>query len=286
LTMPLYMPTSSLFTDLNMNNNDIQNVNSLAFADPGGHEGIKWLGGNGWEIFESPDDASNAAGNLQFFSNNGRMATLSTAGNLYVTGDSVVIQGSSPNQFRGYATEVQLKSNASNAATLSVGTDGSPRIWSMDIYNRTYTNAANMFITSAGTLGRSTSSRKYKLLEEPVPDDLPPKILNLIPKTWYDKNACEAYADALSKGEDISKIDIPPIERIPGLIAEDVEAAGLGQYVVYGEPDEKGNRPVEGIMYDRLWTLLIPLVKELSEKVQVLQTRVEELEQKVNGAAT
>jgi hypothetical protein len=261
---------------LNMNNHDIVGVNSLHINDPGGGEGIVFDGGNGWIICESPDDGSNAPGQIQFYQAGIRKATLSTNGNFFVTGTKFHIQNPDYCYYTSDGTTV-VKSDFPNSASLYIGTDGSPRIWSMDIYYRTTTSAANVNITSSGTLCRSTSSRKYKLLEEPIPDDLPYKILNLVPKTWYDKTAVERYAEALANGEDVSQIDIPPIERIPGLIAEDVVDAGLGQYVIYGHPDENGNREVEGLMYDRLWTLLIPLVRELYERVQELENKIKVL---------
>jgi hypothetical protein len=162
-------------------------------------------------------------------------------------------------------------------ATLDIGQDGTgTRVQSADVYNRTYSSPANVYVTELGTIGRSTSARKYKLDEEPIISDLPSKLVEVIPKTWYDKTASEAYSDLLTRemnGENIdwSVEDIPYIERIPGLIAEDVEAAGLSQFVVYSDPDENGVRQVEGLMYDRLWTLLIPLIKELRERVTVLE---------------
>ncbi|MFB7301673.1 phage tail spike protein [Heyndrickxia sporothermodurans] len=160
---------------------------------------------------------------------------------------------------------------------IRIGKDSrSSYILSMEIYNRTYTYAANAYVTENGVLGRSTSARKYKIDEQPVSADLPYKLLNVVPKTWYDKNAVEAYADVLSKGLDVTKEDIPYIERIPGLVAEDVRDAGLDQYVIYGE-SKNGVREVEGLMYDRLWTLLIPIVRDQQEKINVLLEQNENL---------
>jgi hypothetical protein len=55
---------------LNMNNRNIENVNNITISDPGTSEGIGWLGGNLWQIFESPDSFTNTGGNLQFTSGN------------------------------------------------------------------------------------------------------------------------------------------------------------------------------------------------------------------------
>ena len=76
---------------INMGNGNIVNVNNLTFNDPGGGEGINWNGGNLWKIYESPNDLSNAAGNLQFVKNTTRLMTLDTSGNLEILGKLKVV---------------------------------------------------------------------------------------------------------------------------------------------------------------------------------------------------
>ncbi|WAA10845.1 phage tail protein [Fervidibacillus albus] len=172
--------------------------------------------------------------------------------------------------------------NDGKYASLYLDTDSqSGRIYSYTVYNRTYSGAANMYITSYGTIGRSTSASKYKLAIENVNDSSYfEKILELQPKSWYDKSAVEAYADYLDRndgndvGIDESGEDIPYIQRHIGLIAEDLVEAGLEKFVEYGPPDENGNREVEGIAYDRLWVLLIPVIRELKQKVKNLEGKI------------
>lgn len=53
-------------TGINMGNRDIVNANNISFSDPGVNEGLSWTGGEGWQIYESPDALTNAAGNVQF----------------------------------------------------------------------------------------------------------------------------------------------------------------------------------------------------------------------------
>ena len=70
--------------NINVQNYTIYGVNNLRFNDPGPSEGIKWDGGNEWQIYESPDNQTNASGNLQFASGSGNgtlKATLDTSGN-------------------------------------------------------------------------------------------------------------------------------------------------------------------------------------------------------------
>lgn len=75
--------TSSL-KNINMNNGTLSNLNNLTFNDPGPNEGIEWIGGNGWKIFESPNNLStNSGGNLQFVTGSTRMMTISAAGDVY-----------------------------------------------------------------------------------------------------------------------------------------------------------------------------------------------------------
>ena len=70
---------------LNMDNNNITNVNHLTFNDSGVNEGLQWLGGSDWRIFESPDNLTNAAGNLQFTTGGTRRMTLSTGGSAWTS---------------------------------------------------------------------------------------------------------------------------------------------------------------------------------------------------------
>ncbi len=77
----------TITTNLTVNGSISQNgsggsitSNSFIVADPGYEEGIKWAGGNGWKIFESPDDLTNTAGNLQFVQNSTRRMTIRTDG--------------------------------------------------------------------------------------------------------------------------------------------------------------------------------------------------------------
>lgn len=177
-------------------------------------------------------------------------------------------------------------------ASLNLNYDStSPFVQSLDVQNRTYPYATNMFVSGTGVIGRATSASKYKLnIKEVETEGLAEKVLKLKIKSWYDKPSCEAYADYLTEhdgdGSGLSESGehIIPIERHYGLVAEDLVNAGLSMYVQYGEPDDTGNREVEGIAYDRLWTLLIPIVKKQQKEIDELRRkieRVDELERKV-----
>lgn len=263
---------------LNANNSDIYNVNSLQFNDPGVNEGVSWTGGNGWGIFESPDALTNGAGNLQIAASTGRLFTFGTDGsfsfrqpgavNFTQYGNMVAETGagnwSLTDQWGKAQIQVYFKDAA--AEPLVLNNDGTNYILSKAIYNRTYSNAANMYVTGNGVVGRSTSASKYKLnINEVNVDGYAEKILNLKVKSWFDKAASESNARYLelkeTNPEEAEGIENIPVTANYGLIAEDVIEAGLEQFASYEYMDD-GSKEVEGIQYERLWTLLIPIVKE------------------------
>ena len=72
-------------SDLAMANYNITGVNNIQIGDPGPGEGIEWLAGNLWKIYESPNDLStNSGGNLQIVQNSTRRATFNTSGQLEI----------------------------------------------------------------------------------------------------------------------------------------------------------------------------------------------------------
>src|SRR5699024_10399663 len=80
-----------------------------------------------------------------------------------------------------------------NYFKVGLDADGSPRVASDVISRRTASNSANVFITESGTLGRSSSSERYKVNIENQFDnedeqlEHSKKILNLDIKKWNDK---------------------------------------------------------------------------------------------------
>jgi len=75
---------------LDFNNNALTNLNNLTFNDPGPNEGIQWVGGNVWKIYESPDDlTTNSGGNLQFVTDTTLRFTITSTGRLNIRGPMV-----------------------------------------------------------------------------------------------------------------------------------------------------------------------------------------------------
>lgn len=123
------------------------------------------------------------------------------------------------------------------------------------VYDTTTSASANLYIGGDGYLRRSTSATKYKtdIQEVDLSEGYAEKILNLVPKSWYDKGEIERNNGSTNG-----------LKRHHGLIAEDLEAVGLKEYVVYVDGE------IEGLEYDRLWTLLIPITKDNKKDIQQL----------------
>ncbi len=151
------------------------------------------------------------------------------------------------------------------------------------IYNRTYGDSPNMFITSNGVIGRSTSASKYKIniSEIDLSNGYAERIFNLKPKKWFDKASVESYAESLTRiyppiDYNGDESDLQFIDSIYGLIAEDLIAAGLEKYVTYAYKAD-GSKEVEGIKYDRLWTLLIPISKRHDDDILMIKNDVDDI---------
>lgn len=150
---------------------------------------------------------------------------------------------------------------------LAVGSDNAgDRVASNSIYKRTYSAPANLHITSAGTIGRATSAKKYKIsienqyINEDDQFSHSKEILKLPIRTWFDKYESEIMAKELESGKKLSD-DTFKLSRHTGLIAEEVEELGFNEFVIYDD-----NGEIEGIAYDRLWVHLIPIIKNQQSK--------------------
>jgi hypothetical protein len=108
-----------------MVNNNITNVNHLTFNDSGANEGLQWLGGSDWRIFESPDSLTNAAGNLQFTTGGTRRMTLSTGGSAWTSSQGTLWGASNDGSGSGLDADLldgQHGSYYTNASNLGNGT--------------------------------------------------------------------------------------------------------------------------------------------------------------------
>ena len=152
---------------------------------------------------------------------------------------------------------------ASNYIVLSDG-DGNPRVYcdgsgnlfSPQTYAATNPNAANVFIGSGGNFYRSTSSLKYKKNVADSAHGLA-DLMKLRSVTYQSNNP--------DNGTQV----------FGGLIAEEVDAAGLTEFVQYakdGTPD--------ALAYGNMVSLCIKAIQEQQAMIETLTTRLNALEGK------
>ena len=124
-------------------------------------------------------------------------------------------------------------------------------------YNATTVAAANLLVTSSGTLSRAISSLKYKREVQDAIHGLK-ELLSLRSVTYKGKNP-----------QDGEKI-------VGGLIAEEVHEAGLTEFVMYAEDGSP-----DSLFYGNMVSLCVKAIQELSAQVTTLQTQVTALQAKV-----
>lgn len=185
-----------------------------------------------------------------------------------------VFQGNSNGN--GYAAVLQDVHQSSNAGIYT--NSSGPHCRFDSIYTTTTSAGANVHTDSNGYMYRSTSASKYKLAVNDL-GDIDDKLLSLKARTWFDaQQSAEVadYYDRVASGEpvvdetgDQLTMAPPVLKPIPGMIAEEVEAAGLADFVVYGDDGQ-----VEGLMYDRLAVALIPTVARLRDRLATAEARI------------
>ena len=129
-------------------------------------------------------------------------------------------------------------------------------------------DAANVHMSNNGLFYHVGSASKFKLDIQDIhkEENYAYNLLKINPKQWFDKSETERYAEYLTaqyNGEEISdedkiKYTDCSTNQYYGLIAEDVEAAGLKEFCSYDE-----NNELNGIKYDRIPILMIPILRDL-----------------------
>jgi hypothetical protein len=156
-----------------------------------------------------------------------------------------------------YGIVSQAGTNSTDSSFLvrnTVGTNyfrvrGDGYLQSQPTYNNTTANAANVSISSSGYFERSTSSIKYK---KDVRD--------------YDKGLAEVMAmrPVYYKGKGNSDGD----KQFAGLIAEEIDALGLNEFVTYSEDGSP-----DALAYQNMVALLTKAIQELNEKIKILENK-------------
>ena len=120
--------------------------------------------------------------------------------------------------------------------------------------NGTTTAAANVYITTAGGLAKTTSSRKYKINIEDLDDEITSKLYDFRP-VWFKANPLNS----------ISRLDWSYV----GLIAEEV--AEVEPRLVHYIDKEDGEIEPDGVQYDRFVPLIIAEMKKLKIRIDNLE---------------
>ncbi len=158
----------------------------------------------------------------------------------------------------GYSNDVNnvggglvFTTRASDTLTERLKITASGVLMSPPTYNNTGGAAASLFITTDGTIYRSTSSKRYKKNIK-VYDKGIDEVMKLKPVYFESRNIRE-------KGV-----------RYAGFIAEDLDEQGLKEFVEY---DDKG-RP-DAIGYTHLTSLLVKAIQELKSEVDALKLQIQ-----------
>lgn len=145
-------------------------------------------------------------------------------------------------------------------------------------YNRTTSNGANVFISGDGALVRSSSSSKYKLdIEYEKQADTANRLLTLDPATWHDKFESEQLDKFHEIGVDPERTIAMSNRRYYGIIAEDLVKAGLEHLV--SRNVETGE--VEGVEYSKIGVALIPIIRDLRNRLNEQYAEIERLKEKL-----
>jgi len=165
------------------------------------------------------------------------------SGDAITTGNSNTIIGA----YTGNQGGLDIRT-ASNYIVLSDG-DGNPRgffdtatFYSIGIFNTTTGGGANVNVASNGALLRSTSSLKYKTDVQDATHGLA-EVMQLRPVTYKGINDGELV--------------------FGGLIAEEVDAAGLTEFVQYAEDGSP-----DALSYGNMVSLCVKAIQELNAKVE------------------
>ncbi|MGH1551015.1 hypothetical protein ACRAWB_18280 [Leifsonia poae] len=141
------------------------------------------------------------------------------------------------------------------------------------------TSAANVYVDTLGILRRVSSAARFKddVAELAVPDAL----LDVRVKDWVDKPAVDGVAELQQaprpftqrQQAEFDALTAQTARRVPGVIAEDVAAAGGQEFLAYDGAGE-----IEGVAYDRL---ALARTQLLADRLSVALDRIDELERRL-----
>jgi len=145
-------------------------------------------------------------------------------------------------------------------------------------WSTTTSSGANMYISSDGAVVRSSSSSKYKLdIEYEQQAETANRLLTIDPATWHDKFESKQLDKFHEIGVDPERTIDMSNRRYYGIIAEDLVKAGLEHLV--SRNVETGE--VEGVEYSKIGVALIPIVRDLRNRLNDQNVEIERLKEKI-----
>nr|WP_080280597.1 phage tail protein [Lactiplantibacillus plantarum] len=185
----------------------------------------------------------------------------------------VVISGGKSTSYNpSWSASPSIMVGATKTDNSSGGMNGSNIIMECDyLYNystwrRTSSHAANVYVAADGAIVRASSASKYKTnIERSFDIGMGERILEVPTAHWFDK------AEVRKKTLDPQA---PDPRRYFGMIADDLDDAGLTELVEYNDKGE-----VEGLMYDRIALTIIPIVRNYRDRITKLESEIKQLKE-------
>jgi len=150
-----------------------------------------------------------------------------------------------------FANTVTMAGSATIASDLTMGGDFRVNSgWVLNAAIGGTTSPVNMRVSDSGVYQRVTSAARYKIDAQEM--EVPDALLDVPLKDWVDLSAAESISALLNAPRPLNLVeqavwDDATFKRVPGVIAEEVAAAGGEQFVEYGN-----DGTVQGVAYDRL----------------------------------
>ncbi|MFT8852741.1 MAG: phage tail spike protein [Leuconostoc suionicum] len=162
----------------------------------------------------------------------------------------------------GYGNRVVIKAEYLHATT---------------VYNHGGSTAANVYVASDGAILKSSSATKYKTNIEHETDSVQgDQLLTIDPATWNDKFEAEQLERYHETGVEPERQINMEGKRYYGIIAEDLVKAGLEELVTRNEETDE----VEGVEYSKIGVALIPIIRDLRNKLNEQAVEIERLKDK------
>jgi uncharacterized coiled-coil protein SlyX len=170
------------------------------------------------------------------------------------------------------AGQIQPAINVTLAGSVAIG--GQFRAPDAVNFNITGTRRTAWLEDATGRLGYAPSTLRMKCDVRPADEERLLALLDIVPKTFiYRAEILRRIETRINDGPEYVYHREP---RELGLIAEELDAAGLHEFVIY-DPDGVP----EGIEYSMLVVALQAVVRWLAERAEEQQQRSEELEAQV-----